>query len=156
MGFVGPKGAGKTTLCRLLAGLEEPDAGGIARPREATVGYLPQEVTGTAAGSVLAEALSGFEAVWRLEREMEDVAAALAGVPHGPESAELTRRYGELQHRFEAAGGYGLETRAKAILGGLGVCGGDVARPLTQVSGGWPTAPAPPPPLPPPPSPPLP
>ncbi len=137
IGLVGPNGAGKTTLCRLLAGLEEPDAGRIARPREATVGYLPQEVTGTAAGSVLAEALSGFEAVWRLEREMEDVAAALAGVPHGPESAELTRRYGELQHRFEAAGGYGLETRAKAILGGLGFRGGDVARPLTEFSGGW-------------------
>src|SRR5712664_1394094 len=137
IGLVGPNGAGKTTLCRLLAGLEEPDAGRIARPREATVGYLPQEVTGTAAGSVLAEALSGFEAVWRLEREMEDVAAALAGVPHGPESEELTRRYGELQHRFEAAGGYGLETRAKAILGGLGFRGGDVARPLTEFSGGW-------------------
>src|SRR5258708_28299815 len=145
IGLVGPNGAGKTTLCRLLAGLEEPDAGRIARPREATVGYLPQEVTGTAAGSVLAEALSGFEAVWRLEREMEDVAAALAGVPHGPESAELTRRYGELQHRFEAAGGYGLETRAKALPGGLRVPGGGLRPPRTAVSPGWPRRPAPPP-----------
>src|SRR5260370_8622217 len=99
IGLVGPNGAGKTTLCRLLAGLEEPDAGRIARPREATVGYLPQEVTGTAAGSVLAEALSGFEAVWRLEREMEDVAAALAAVPHGPRSAERTRASAPLQPR---------------------------------------------------------
>src|SRR5256884_7265374 len=40
-------------------------------------------------------------------------------VPHGPESEALTARYGELQHRFEAAGGYRLETQAKAILDGL-------------------------------------
>jgi ATP-binding cassette subfamily F protein 3 len=137
IGLVGPNGAGKTTLCRLLSGVEEPDAGRVSRPREATVGYLPQEVAGGAAGSVLAEALSGFEDVWRLEREMEDVAARLGGVPHGPESEALTARYGELQHRFEAAGGYRLETQAKAILDGLGFRARDLARPLAEFSGGW-------------------
>jgi len=137
IGLVGPNGAGKTTLCRLLSGVEEPDAGRISRPRETTVGYLPQEVAGSAAGSVLAEALSGFEDVWRLEREMEDVAASLTGVRHGPESEALTARYGDLQHRFEAAGGYRLETQAKAILGGLGFRERDLARPLAEFSGGW-------------------
>src|SRR3990170_2827834 len=78
IGLVGPNGAGKTTLCRLLAGLEEPDAGRISRPRDTTVGYLPQEAGATHAGSVLAEALSGFGDVWRLESEMEAVAAELA------------------------------------------------------------------------------
>jgi ATP-binding cassette subfamily F protein 3 len=137
IGLVGPNGAGKTTLCRLLAGVEEPDAGRISRPREATVGYLPQEVAGSDAGSVLAEALAGFEDVWRLEREMEEVAAALAVTPHGPQSEALTARYGDLQHRFEAAGGYRLETQAKAILGGLGFRARDVGRPLAEFSGGW-------------------
>jgi len=137
IGLVGPNGAGKTTLCRLLSGVEEPDAGRVSRPREATVGYLPQEVAGGAAGSVLAEALSGFEDVWRLEREMEDVAGRLSVVPHGPESEALTARYGELQHRFEAAGGYRLETQAKAILDGLGFRARDLARPLAEFSGGW-------------------
>src|SRR5207244_2183479 len=80
VGLVGPNGAGKTTLCRILAGLEEPDAGRVSQARGATVGYLPQDVAGTAATSVLGEALSGFDEVWRLEREMEEVAAALAGV----------------------------------------------------------------------------
>ncbi len=137
IGLVGPNGAGKTTLCRLLAGAEEPDAGRITRPRDATVGYLPQEVAGSVAGSVLAEALSAFEDVWRLEREMEQVGEALAAAPPGPEGESLTARYGDLQHRFEAAGGYRLETEARAILDGLGFRAGDLARPLAEFSGGW-------------------
>ncbi len=133
IGLVGPNGAGKTTLCRILAGLEDPDAGRVTRAREATVGYLPQEVTASTAESVLAEALSGFEDVWRLEREMEDVAAALAASPSDP----LTARYGELQHRFEALGGYRLDTEARAVLSGLGFGPRDLTRPLAAFSGGW-------------------
>ncbi len=130
---MGPNGAGKTTLCRILAGVEEPDAGRVTRPRGSTVGYLAQEVTATGAGSVLAEALSGYEDVWALEREMEDVGAALATAP----TDELTARYGDLQHRFEALGGYRLETDAKTILGGLGFAARDLSRPLVELSGGW-------------------
>ena len=133
IGLVGPNGAGKTTLCRILAGLEEPDTGQVSRPRSATVGYLPQEVGGAAAGSVLAEALSGFEDVWALEREMEDVARALEHEP----SDVLTGRYGDLQHRFEALGGYRLETEARAILSGLRFRPEELHRPLAEFSGGW-------------------
>ena len=137
IGLVGPNGAGKTTLCRLLAGVEEPDAGRVSRPRAATVGYLPQEVGGSTAGSALAEALSGFDDVWQVEREMDAVAVALAEAPHGTDGDALTARYGDLQHRFEALGGYRLETRAKAILSGLGFRPADFMRPLAEFSGGW-------------------
>ena len=116
IGLVGPNGAGKTTLCRILAGLDEPDAGRVSRPRATTVGYLAQEAAATAEGSVLAEALAGFADVWALERDMEDVAAALAAAP----TEALTARYGDLQHRFEALGGYRLESEERAILSGLG------------------------------------
>jgi ATP-binding cassette subfamily F protein 3 len=133
IGLVGPNGAGKTTLCRILAGLEEPDRGQVSRPRAVTVGYLPQEVTGGTGGSVLAEALGGFEAVWALEREMEDVARMLESAP----SDELTDRYGDLQHRFEALGGYRLESQARAILSGLGFRADEIARSLAEFSGGW-------------------
>ncbi len=133
IGLVGPNGAGKTTLCRILAGIEEPDAGQVSRPRGTTIGYLPQEVGASAADSVLAEALGGFEDVWRIEREMEAVAAALESSP----TEVLTARYGDLQHRFEALGGYRLESAAKAILGGLGFRASDVGRPLAEFSGGW-------------------
>jgi ATP-binding cassette subfamily F protein 3 len=82
---------------------------------------------------VLAEALGGFADVWAIEREMEQVAAQLAITP----SEVLTAQYGDLQHRFEALGGYRLETEAKAILGGLGFQTTDFARPLAELSGGW-------------------
>jgi ATP-binding cassette subfamily F protein 3 len=133
IGLVGPNGVGKTTLCRILAGLEEPDAGRVSRARDATVGYLPQEVGGTGSGSVLAEALGGFEEVWRLERELEQVAAELATAPDDA----LTARYGELQHRFEALGGYRLENEARTLLSGLGFAVADLNRPLGEFSGGW-------------------
>src|SRR6266850_523033 len=127
IGLVGPNGAGKTTLCRLLAGAEEPDDGAISRPRDTTVGYLPQEAGAGSEGSVLGEALAGFAEVWQVEREMEEVAAQLAAVAGGAgavdrihRSEALTERYGDLQHRFEALGGYRLESEAKAILSGLG------------------------------------
>jgi ATP-binding cassette subfamily F protein 3 len=133
IGLVGPNGAGKTTLCRILAGLEEPDSGQVSRPRAASVGYLPQEAAGSVAGSVLVEALSGFEEVWALEREMEDVALALEAAP----SEALTERYGDLQHRFDALGGYRLETAARTILSGLGFAADELHRPLAEFSGGW-------------------
>jgi ATP-binding cassette subfamily F protein 3 len=133
VGLVGPNGAGKTTLCRILAGLEPPDAGEVSRPRGATVGYLPQEVGTSEASSPVVEALAGFEEVWRLEREMESVAAALAGTPDD----DLTARYGELQHRFETAGGYRLESEARRILGGLGFGTDEMTRPLREFSGGF-------------------
>jgi ATP-binding cassette subfamily F protein 3 len=133
IGLVGPNGAGKTTLCRILAGLEEPDAGRVSRARDATVGYLPQVVGGARGGSVLGVALSGFEEVWQLERDMEAVAAALAAAP----DEALTARYGELQHRFEALGGYRLESQARAILSGLGFASAEVTRSLAEFSGGW-------------------
>jgi len=138
IGLVGPNGAGKTTLCRILAGIEEPDEGRVSRPRGTTIGYLPQEVTGGGdGGSVLAEVLGGFEDVWRLEREMEELAAALETPAAGTDVDALTARYGDLQHRFEALGGYRLETEARAILGGLGFRTGEMPRPLAEFSGGW-------------------
>jgi ATP-binding cassette subfamily F protein 3 len=133
IGLVGPNGAGKTTLCRILAGVDEPDTGQVSLPRNVTVGYLPQEAAGSASGSVLGEALSGFDAVWALEREMEDVALSLETTADDA----LTERYGELQHRFDALGGYRLETQARAILSGLGFRADELTRPLTEFSGGW-------------------
>jgi ATP-binding cassette, subfamily F, member 3 len=134
IGLVGPNGAGKTTICRIFASVEEPDEGRVHRDTGVTVGYLPQEVTTGEDRTVLAEALSGFEAVWRLEAELETLASRMAGPTADPGLLEI---YGEVQHRFEALGGYRLEAEAKIILGGLGFGPESVHRPLDEYSGGW-------------------
>ena len=134
IGLVGPNGAGKTTLCRILAGVEEPDEGRVHLDSGVTVGYLPQEVAGGVDRTVLAEALSGFDEVWELEAELERLADAMARPDADP---GLTERYGEVQHRFEALGGYRLEAAAKMILGGLGFAPAELHRPLGEFSGGW-------------------
>jgi ATP-binding cassette subfamily F protein 3 len=132
IGLVGPNGIGKTTLCRILAGLDAPDRGRVSRARGTTVGYLPQEAAGEVGGSVLGEVLSGFPEVWELERQLDALAARLDAADEA-----LTVRYGDLQHRFEALGGYRLETEARVVLSGLGFRDVDLARPLQEFSGGW-------------------
>ncbi len=134
IGLVGPNGAGKTTLCRILAGVEDPDAGRVHLDGGVTVGYLPQDVGAGKELTVLAETLSGFDRVWKLEAELEELAARMAGPDADP---ALTEAYGEVQHRFEALGGYRLESQAKVILGGLGFKPEELHRPLTEFSGGW-------------------
>ncbi len=138
LGLVGPNGAGKTTLLRLLAGHESPDAGAVHRPAAVSVGYLPQEVEAVAGGSVLEVVLSGFPEVAQIEAQLEHLAGELAGMrPDDPRLDEHTSRYGALRERYEALGGDRLESRARAILDGLGVERAALDRPLGSLSGGW-------------------
>ena len=136
VGLVGPNGAGKTTLCRILLGEAEVDAGQVRRAKATTIGYLPQEIAPAGDGSVLGHLLAGFPDVQRLETEMELLAAEMAEVENGA-AEDLMERYGDLQHRFESLGGYRLEARAKAILGGLGFSPAESHAPLAKLSGGW-------------------
>jgi ATP-binding cassette subfamily F protein 3 len=136
IGLVGPNGAGKTTVCRLLTGEVEPDGGEVRRAKAATIGYLPQEVTTVGEGTVLGHLLAGFGDLRRLEEELELLAAEMAEAEDGG-SEELVYRYGELQHQFELGGGYSLEAKAKAILGGLGFRPDEFHAPLSSLSGGW-------------------
>jgi ATP-binding cassette subfamily F protein 3 len=136
IGLVGPNGAGKTTLCRLLIGEVSPDSGQIRRAKSVALGYLPQDVVAGGAGTVLGHVLAGFPEVQRIEAELEKLAHAMADGDNGA-SEGLVQRYGELQHAYEALGGYDLEARAKAILGGLGFRPEAFAAPLDSFSGGW-------------------
>ena len=136
IGLVGPNGAGKTTLCHILTGAMEVDSGQVHRAKSATIGYLPQEIASAGDGTVLGHLLAGFPEVERLEEEMELLAAEMAEGDDGA-SEELMHRYGELQHQYEALGGYSLEAKAKTILGGLGFPPDDFFKPLATFSGGW-------------------
>ncbi|MBI4168751.1 MAG: ABC-F family ATP-binding cassette domain-containing protein, partial [Acidobacteria bacterium] len=136
VGLVGPNGSGKTTLLRLIAGLEDPDRGSIDILRGTSLGYLPQEGARLPEGTLLEALLQPFSEVAAMEVELDRLHHEMATAT-GERLESLTRRAGDLQHRYEAAGGFDLEARAKAILGGLGFAPDDHARPLREFSGGY-------------------
>ncbi len=133
LALVGPNGIGKTTLLRILVGLEEASGGTVGRARNLRMGYLPQEaefdIQGTvwdACMSVFADLQARQEELHRLEEQMSDPAQAGA----------VLERYGKLQHEFERRGGYTYPTRIKQVLTGLGFAAGDYHLPLDHLSGG--------------------
>ncbi len=136
LGLVGPNGAGKSTILKLIARLEEPDRGTVDLTRGMTTGYLPQEGARLAEGTVLDALLAPFAEVAAMEIDLERLHHEMATAT-GDRIESLTRRAGDLQHRFEVAGGFVLESRAKSILGGLGFGPEDHARPLNEFSGGY-------------------
>ncbi|MBN1535659.1 MAG: ABC-F family ATP-binding cassette domain-containing protein [Anaerolineales bacterium] len=131
--IVGPNGVGKTTLLRILVGIEEPSMGHLQRAKKLKFGYLPQEASLPSQGVLWQECLSALSDLLvreaelrRLESEMAEPALA----------EEALARYGTLQHTFELLGGYTYETRIRQTLTGLGFDEKDFQRPLVQLSGG--------------------
>lgn len=133
IGLVGPNGEGKTTLLRILAGLEEPSAGTVHRARGLRVGYLPQIVELDGERTVYEEMLTAFAELRAQEDELRRLEEAM-GAPARRE--EAMRRYDDLLTRFELAGGYTYETRIRQVLAGLGFSAEEWAQPLGQLSGG--------------------
>jgi len=131
--IVGPNGVGKTTLLRILLGLEEPGAGTIRKARRLSVGYLPQEATLTGGHNLWEDCLKAFEGLTELENELARLEGAM-GDPHLADAA--LERYAKLQPEFEQRGGYTYETRIRQTLSGLGFEASDYDRPLNQLSGG--------------------
>jgi ATPase subunit of ABC transporter with duplicated ATPase domains len=129
MGVVGPNGVGKSTLLRMLAGIEPPDSGRVARtPTSVTVGYLAQEAERREDESIL-QALARQTGVAAAERELHESADALA------REGAASERYGRALERFLALGGPDLEVRARATCAELGLSL-DLARPASELSGG--------------------
>jgi ATP-binding cassette subfamily F protein 3 len=133
--LIGPNGAGKTTLLRLIIGELQPDRGKITRPREYHIGYLPQEEIEVWGNSVLDTALAGHEKISELERKIEEAHQALDASPDN--QAKLLKKLGDLEHQYEALGGYRLESTAKTILSGLGFSEANFLRSQSELSGGW-------------------
>ncbi|HEY6962396.1 MAG TPA: ABC-F family ATP-binding cassette domain-containing protein [Gaiellaceae bacterium] len=126
VGIVGPNGIGKSTLLRVLAGLEEPDRGEVRHG--GAVGYLPQEPH-PRAGETVRDYLARRTGVGAAEREMDALAARLHAEP------ELTGAYTEALDRFLALGGDDFDARASATLADVGL-GRRADRELATLSGG--------------------
>lgn len=133
--LAGRNGQGKSTLMKIVAGLQAPERGTVSLAKGRTVGYLPQDVRPPEDDrSVLEEALSGKAEVVRLEQEVRRLTQELGERPDDP---ALLARYGKAQAAYEALGGYAAEARAKEVLAGLGFSQARVEGPLRQLSGGW-------------------
>lgn len=139
IGLVGPNGIGKTTLLRLLSGIERPDAGTIHSARGLEIGYLPQETSMPARrmhelhSSLWDSTLNAFAALLDTERRLSELESAMAD-PHQAETAMA--RYGPLQESFESQGGYTFRAEVKRVLSGLGFSREAFQRSLSELSGG--------------------
>ncbi len=131
--LVGPNGVGKTTLLRILCGLEQPSAGRLQRARTLRMGYLPQEAVGDGVGTLWDACLSVFDDLRAQERRLAAVEQRLSARPH---DQNLLETYGRLQSEFEHNGGYSYETRIQQTLSGLGFTSSDHTTELAKLSGG--------------------
>jgi len=133
LALVGPNGCGKTTLLRILVGLDEPSGGTISQAKTVRVGYLPQEAEFEMEGTVWEACLSVFTDLLAREEELARLESEMA-VLQTRDQAML--KYGPLQHEFERRGGYTFHTRIKQVLTGLGFSPDDYHLPLEHLSGG--------------------
>jgi len=136
-GMVGPNGAGKSTIFRLITGEEEADQGDISCSKKTILGYFSQDVGDMSGRSALEETMSAVEAVTELAVDIQKMEAAMAEPMDDDALAALLERYGNAQEEFEHRGGYDLESRAQAVLTGLGIGPDDYNRPVESFSGGW-------------------
>jgi ATP-binding cassette subfamily F protein 3 len=130
VGLVGPNGTGKTTLLRIAAGLDEPDAGTVAYARGTRLGFLRQELLVEATGTVEEHARGAAGHLRELEAQLRELEHRLGDADQG-----TLERYADLQHHFDHAGGYDFEATLRRVLSGLGLA--DLAgRQVATLSGG--------------------
>lgn len=139
IGLIGRNGCGKTTLFRLLSGEERPEQGQISIRRGSVVGLLSQiqeAVTHETVYAVLQRSFAGLLARQSRLRELEQ---QMSGLDAGTEKAawnRLLKEYGSLQEKFEAAGGYEIDSSIQRVAAGLGIAASQYNREFASLSGG--------------------
>jgi len=133
--LVGPNGIGKTTLLRIIAGREVPSSGDVHYARGITMGYLPQESILESDRTLWEECLLPFEDLIAQESELSQLALEMSD-PDSTKAKAALERYGQLQIRFEHAGGYTYQNTIRQVLTGLGFAENESEMPLMHLSGG--------------------
>jgi len=137
-GLVGGNGTGKSTLLKILCGMETLDYGSISFTRGMTLGYLPQDGLALTGRTVFQEAMTVFDSLRQMEAELEDLHHKLAELdPTSPEYATAADRAHDIDTEFRHRDGYAIEAQVGIVLDGLGFRKEDWSRRTEEFSGGW-------------------
>jgi len=138
VGLVGGNGTGKSTLLKVLAGIETLDDGSFFASKGTTTGYLPQDGMSLSGHTVMEECLSVFGHLLEIEKEMETLTHQMAETdPTSDAYHKIIERYHRIETEFQHHDGYALEAQVGEVLGGLGFSREDGKRPAEEFSGGW-------------------
>jgi ATP-binding cassette subfamily F protein 3 len=138
IGLVGANGTGKSTVMKVLAGLETLDYGSVHIARGIAAGYLPQDGLTLAGRTVFAECMAVFDDLRAMEEELEALTRSMSELPHDSyEYSQVADRYHRLEHEFQTRDGYAIEAKIGSVLTGLGFSKEDWTRLTDEFSGGW-------------------
>ncbi|SPE39750.1 ABC transporter related [Candidatus Sulfopaludibacter sp. SbA3] len=138
VGIVGANGTGKSSLLKVLGGMEGLDSGGISTQKGVTIGYLPQEGLSLSGRSVFAECMTVFAGLRALEVEQEDLARRMGELdPGSSEYGQVADRFHRAESEFRARDGFAIEAQVGAVLSGLGFPQRDWKKHTEEFSGGW-------------------
>src|SRR5664280_1318049 len=138
VGIVGANGTGKSSLLKVLAGIEGLDSGSAATQKGVTIGYLPQEGLSLSGRSVFAECMTVFSDLRALEDEQEQLTHRMAELdPESAEYGQVAERFHRAEGEFRAGDGYVIDAQVGSVLSGLGFPQRDWKRRTEEFSGGW-------------------
>lgn len=139
MALAGKNGAGKSTLLKLIAGERQPTSGSISRPKEISIGYLPQQMNLNDERTVKEEAALAFEHLQRLQKELECLHRELSERTDydSDDYHAIIQRSTDVQELLLMSGINDFEAETEKTLLGLGFNRSDFNRPTREFSGGW-------------------
>ena len=138
LGLVGANGTGKSTLMKVLAGLETLDYGAVTTAKGISAGYLPQDGLTLSGRSIFAECMAVFSELRAMEGEMEHLTRQMSELDHeSPQYSQVADRFHRLEHEFRTRDGYAIEAQVGTVLSGLGFQKEDWVRHTEEFSGGW-------------------
>ena len=137
IGLVGRNGAGKSTLLKILAGQQPYDKGIIGKPKELTMGYLPQQMDHDLHLTPWQVAEKAFEEARQLNGSITRIEKELEHVTTDDEAMELATLLAHAHERLNAIGAGDHDMQVERMLKGIGYVGEDMHRPMSELSGGW-------------------
>ena len=135
IGIVGPNGSGKTSLIKVLLGLQDFDGGDIFKSDSLRVGYVPQTALQSGIGTLSDQISKAFEHLIQLEKDMETSAFDIQD-SEGSARVQAEKRYSDFLEKYESLGGYDYQNRMDRVVEGVGLNDTNLTTLVSDASGG--------------------